>query len=161
MQRRRRSASAQNLIGLIVERDGVAISPNAPKLKRFDLAAPKSKKIKLRMTSGKIDRDRVGRATVFPADAGHADIWPMNEDETIPRRRFPKKMKGVANAKLRMTDAKIFAAGGGQLIPDIAWQLQARLRRIFPHEEKWRGLSLIARFDFRRYDLGDRDSKSP
>src|SRR5207253_5253365 len=74
MQRRQRSGSAQNLIGLIVERDGLSISPNAPQLERLDVTAPKSKKIKLRLASGKIDRDRFGWATAFPTDAGHTDV---------------------------------------------------------------------------------------
>src|SRR5437588_1176518 len=156
----RHSRRAQNLIGLVVQRDGLAIAPNAPKLERLDFAAPKSKKIKLRMASGKIDRDRVRHTDAFPAKAGHADVWPMNEHETVPGRRFPKKMKGVTNAKLRMTDAKIFAAGGVQFVPDIARQLHPHLRRVFANEEKWRCLSLIARFDFRRQDLGDHEPEN-
>src|SRR5437016_5220508 len=102
MQRRRRSDSAQNLIGLIVERDGVAISPNAPKLERLDVAAPKSKKMKLRLASGKIDRDRLRRTDALPANTRHADVGPMNEDESVPRRRFPKKMKGLTGTESRI-----------------------------------------------------------
>ena len=48
---------AQNLIGLIIERDIVAVSPDAPQLKSFNVAAPKSKKIELYLLPGKIDRD--------------------------------------------------------------------------------------------------------
>src|SRR5438477_3774264 len=160
MQRRQRSGSAQNLIGLIVERDGLSISPNAPQFERLDVTAPKSKKIKLRLASGKIDRNRFGRGTAFPTDARHTDVGPMEEYEAVPRRRFPKEMKSFASTQPRIAGANVFATGRVQLVPDIARQSYLRLRRIFPHRKKWRRLSLIARFDFRRHDLCDRDSKN-
>src|SRR5205823_12814945 len=97
MQRRRRSGSAPNLIGLIVERNSVSISPNAPQLERLDVAALKSKKIKLRLASGKIDNDRLRRTDALPANAKHADIGQMNENESVPQRQFPKKMNGLTS----------------------------------------------------------------
>src|SRR5207253_11018982 len=133
MQRRQRSGSAQNLIGLIVERDGLSISPNAPQLERLDVTAPKSKKIKLRLASGKVDRDRLRRTDALPANTRHADVGPMNEHEAVPRRRFPKKMKGLAGAGPRITYANIFATGRVQLVPDITWQLHLRLRWVFAY----------------------------
>ena len=55
-----RSRGPQNLIGLIFERNSVTVSPDAPQLQSFSVAAPKSKKIELRLVPGKIDRDRFG-----------------------------------------------------------------------------------------------------
>jgi hypothetical protein len=60
MQGRRCTARAQNLIGLMIESNSVAVSPDASQLKNFNLAAPKSKKIELCLMPGKIDRDRFG-----------------------------------------------------------------------------------------------------
>src|SRR5438045_7907000 len=92
MQRRWRCGRAQNLIRLIIERDRVAISPDAPQLKSFNVAAPKSKKIELHWVSGKIDRDRLRRATAFPADFGHADIGAVDEGESVPRGLCRREM---------------------------------------------------------------------
>jgi hypothetical protein len=38
----RRNGCARNLIGLILERNSVTVSPDAPKLKSFSVATPKS-----------------------------------------------------------------------------------------------------------------------
>src|SRR5436305_14618626 len=70
-------------------------------------------------------------------------------------------MKSLASTQPRIAGANVFAAGRVQFGPDIARQAHPRLRRAFQHREKWRCLSLIARFDFRRYDLGDRNSENP
>src|SRR5437870_4128195 len=84
----------------------------------------------------------------------------MEEYEAVPRRRFPKEMKSFASTQPRIAGANVFAASRVQLVPDIARQSYLRLRRIFPHRKKWRRLGLITRFDFRRHDLCDRDSKN-
>ncbi len=55
-----RSGRAQNLIGLIFERNSVTVSPDAPRLKSFSIATPKPEEIELRLVAEKIDRDRFG-----------------------------------------------------------------------------------------------------
>jgi hypothetical protein len=55
-----RSGRAQNLIGLIFERNSVTVSPDAPQLKSFSIATPKPEEIELRLVAEKIDRDRFG-----------------------------------------------------------------------------------------------------
>jgi hypothetical protein len=60
MQKRGRSGSAKNLIGLRFESNGVAVSPDAPQLKSFSIATPKPEEIELRLVAEKIDRDRFG-----------------------------------------------------------------------------------------------------
>jgi hypothetical protein len=54
------SGSAQNLIGLMIESNSVAVSPDAPQLKSFSIATPKPEEIELRSVAEKIDRDRFG-----------------------------------------------------------------------------------------------------
>jgi hypothetical protein len=84
----------------------------------------------------------------------------MDENEAIPRRRFPKKMKSLASPQPRIASANIFATGRVQLVPDVARQLHPRLRGTSSHREKWRRLRLITRFNFRRHDLDDRNSEN-
>jgi hypothetical protein len=55
-----RSGRAQNLIRLIIKRDNVTVSPNAPQLESIAVAAPKPEEIKLGLAPGKIHRDRCG-----------------------------------------------------------------------------------------------------
>ena len=75
--------------------------------------------------------------------------------------RRPETTKVLGNGtEPRIAGANVFAASRVQLVPDIARQSYLRLRRIFPHRKKWRRLGLITRFDFRRHDLCDRDSKN-
>src|SRR5438477_10666644 len=69
-------------------------------------------------------------------------------------------MKTLASTQPRIVYANIFATGRVQLVPDIARQLHPRLRWTFAHRKKWRRLSLIARLNFHRYDLGDRNSEN-
>src|SRR5207253_8760477 len=70
-------------------------------------------------------------------------------------------MKSLASTQPRIAGANVFATGRVQLVPDIARQLHPRLRWTFAHRKKWRCLSLIARLNFHRYDLGDRNSENP
>ena len=70
-------------------------------------------------------------------------------------------MKGVANAELGMMDANVFAAGGVQLVPNLTWQLHARLRWVFPHGKKWSCLSSILRLDPSRHHLRNPNSEYP
>src|SRR5437870_2356544 len=102
---------AQNLVRLIIKWDGIAISPDAPQLERLNLTAPKSKEIELYLMPGKIDHDRTGPADAFPSHARHANVGPVNEDEAVPRRRFPKEMKSFAGAQHWIAGANIFPAG--------------------------------------------------
>src|SRR5437868_15068577 len=87
------------------------------------------------------------------------EIWPMDEDETIPRRRFPKKMKHLAGTQPRITHPNVLTTWRVQIVPNIVRQTHPRLRGVFPRGTEWRCLRSILRLERSRHYLPNTNSE--
>src|ERR1700745_2381581 len=84
-----------------------------------------------------------------PTNAGHANVRTMDERETIPGRRFPKKIKTTPPpaGKCRICVTNIFAASRTKLIPnEPRYRCASVHRRVGPRDKERRRLSSIAHF---------------